>query len=68
VNGGGQQLGPGNSIVYCGVDVIVSERVRGLAVLRQVLTRLEAPPGTVVEEFIPEFVEHPLQLSANGGT
>lgn len=60
VNGGGQQLGPGNTVVYCGVDVIVSERVRGLAVLREVLTRLGAPAGTVIEEFIPEFVEHPL--------
>jgi hypothetical protein len=61
VNGGGQQLGEGNSIVYCGVDIILRERVRGLEVLRDVLQRLGAPPATVIEEFIPEFVEHPLQ-------
>ena len=61
VNGGGQQLGEGNSIVYCGVDVILTERVRGLEVLREVLPRLGAPAGTVIEEFIPEFVEHPLE-------
>jgi hypothetical protein len=60
VNGGGQQLGEGNSIMYCGVDVILSERVRGLNVLREVLCRLGAPASTVIEEFIPEFVEHPL--------
>lgn len=60
VTGGGQQLGEGNRIVYCGVDVNLTERVRGLTVLREVLTRLGAPAGTVIEEFIPEFVEHPL--------
>ena len=61
VNGGGQQLGEGNSIVYCGVDVILSERVRGLELLREILSRLDAPTGTVIEEFLPEFAEHPLQ-------
>jgi hypothetical protein len=60
VNGGGQQLGEGNTIVYCGVDVVVDERVRGLEVVREVLLRLDAPGGTVIEEFLPEFVEHPL--------
>ena len=34
---GGQHVGKGNSIVYCGVDVILRERVRGLALLREVL-------------------------------
>ncbi len=60
VAGGGQQLGEGKSIVYCGVDVELRERVRGLAVLRDVLARLGAPASTVLEEFIPEFQEHPL--------
>lgn len=63
VTGGGQQLGEGNSIVYCGVDVELRERVRGLAVLRDVLVRLGAPAGTVIEEFLPEFQEHPLVVS-----
>jgi hypothetical protein len=63
VVGGGQQLGDGNTVVYCGVDVILSERVRGLELLREVLPRLGAPVGTVIEEFIPEFVEHPLDAT-----
>jgi hypothetical protein len=63
VTGGGQQLGEGNTIVYCGVDVILSERVRGLEVLREALERLGAPTGTIIEEFIPVFTEHPLYAS-----
>lgn len=63
VNGGGQQLGEGNTILYCGVDVILSERVRGLALLREVLPRLGAPGSTIIEEFIPEFAEHPLHAT-----
>ena len=60
VTGGGQQLGEGKSIVYCGVDVELTERVRGLALLREVLVRLGAPVETVIEEFVPHFQEHPL--------
>ena len=60
VTGGGQQLGEGDSIVYCGVDVILSDRTRGLALLRHELRRLGAPVQTVIEEFIPRFREHPL--------
>jgi hypothetical protein len=62
VTGGGQQLGEGNSIVYCGVDVELSERVQGLQLLRQVLVNLGAPAATVIEEFIPDFQEHSLAL------
>jgi hypothetical protein len=61
VNGGGQQLGPGNTIAYCGVDVILRERVQGLQLLREVLPQLGAPAATVIEEFLPDFVEHPLE-------
>jgi hypothetical protein len=61
VNGGGQQLGTGNRIVYCGVDVLVNDRARGLEVVREVLLRLDAPDAPVIEEFIPEFTEHPLE-------
>ena len=60
VLGGGQQLGKGNSIVYCGVDVELIERVRGLEFLRELLPKLGAPAETVIEEFIPHFQEHPL--------
>src|SRR4051812_43271545 len=43
VTGGGQQLGDGNSIVYCGVDVVLTDWVRGLELLRQTLRQLGAP-------------------------
>jgi hypothetical protein len=62
VTGGGQQLGEGDSIEYSGVDVVVRHRMRGLKLLRKILKQLAAPAGTVIEEFIPEFQEHPLQL------
>ena len=60
ITGGGQQLGEGKTIAYCGLDIVLSERVRGLELLRRVLHRTGAPPGTVIEEFVPNFVEHPL--------
>jgi hypothetical protein len=60
VTGGGQQLGDGNSIEYCGVDVILMDRIRGLKFLEEVLLRLGAPDGTVIEEFVPEFREYRL--------
>jgi hypothetical protein len=60
VTGGGQQLGDGNSIVYCGVDVVLTDRGHGLDLLIDVLRRLGAPRGTVIEEFVPEFREHEL--------
>jgi hypothetical protein len=60
VTGGGQQLGEGKTIAYCGVDVNLTDRERGLELLRVLLPKLGAPPGTVVEEFLPEFVEHPV--------
>ncbi len=60
VTGGGQQLGEGRSIVYCGIDVVLTNRVAGLEFLRETLHRLGAPPATVIEEFLPEFRETPL--------
>ena len=60
VCGGGTKPGPGKTIAYCGVDVVVRERVRGLEVLRSKLIELGAPPETVIEEFIPKLCEHSL--------
>ncbi len=60
IAGGGQQLGEGKTILYCGIDVLLSDRVVGMEFLRETLQRLAAPPGTVIEEFLPEFLEHPL--------
>jgi hypothetical protein len=62
VTGGGQQLGEGDSILYCGVDVILTDREQGLAFLKQALRRLNAPTDTVIEEFLPEFQEHSLGI------
>jgi hypothetical protein len=63
VTGGGQQLGQGGSILYCGIDVILTDRVRGLAFLKQALRQLGAPAETAIEEFMPEFNEYALGLT-----
>jgi hypothetical protein len=61
ITGGGSQLGEGNSIAYCGIDVVVTNRKRGLALIRMTMKRLGAPPGTVIEEYLPTYREHKLQ-------
>ncbi|MBK8592874.1 MAG: hypothetical protein IPN77_27950 [Sandaracinaceae bacterium] len=58
VSGGGTQLGADGSIVFCGIDVDVTDRDRGLACILRVMRELGAPEGTVVEEGGPEKVEH----------
>jgi hypothetical protein len=60
VTGGGSQLGDGDSIAYCGLDVVVTDRERGLAVIRETMERLGAPRTTVIEEYLPSYVEHPV--------
>ena len=60
VAGGGSQLGEGDTIVYCGLDVFVSNRDIGLQIIRDVLRRLGAPEGTKIEEFLPVWSEFPL--------
>lgn len=60
ITGGGSQLGEGDSIAYCGLDAIVSDRERGLAVIRETMQRLGTPTGTVIEEYLPKFVEYPV--------
>ncbi len=62
ITGGGSQLGEGDSIAYCGLDVVVSDRERGLAVIRETMRRLSAPAGTVIEEYLPSYVEHPVYI------
>lgn len=64
VTGGGQQLGANNTILYCGVDVVLKERVRGLELLRRVLRRLHAPEQTIIEEHWPTYQEHRLAPEA----
>jgi hypothetical protein len=35
VTGGGSQMGEGKSVAWCGVDVVVNDRDRGLKVIRR---------------------------------
>jgi hypothetical protein len=60
VTGGGSQLGIGDTIEFCGIDVVVHDRLRGLELIRDVMRRLVAPNGTVIEEFLPVYHEHTL--------
>lgn len=46
ITGGGSQLGEGNSVEYCGIDIVVTDRERGLALIRETMQSLGAllPP------------------------
>ena len=53
VTGGGSQFSEpdenGNDFVeFCGIDVDLYDAVKGLALLRRELARLQVPPGTVL--------------------
>jgi hypothetical protein len=58
VTGGGSQLGEGTSIEYCGIDVVVRDRDRGLELICSEMRTLGAPRATVVEEYLPTYREH----------
>jgi hypothetical protein len=60
VTGGGSQMGEGKSIAFCGLDVEVYDRDRGLALIRSVMRRLGASPDTIIEEYLPTYREHSL--------
>lgn len=60
VTGGGSQMGEGKSIAFCGIDVVVNDRDRGLEVIRQCLRSCGAGEDTVIEEYVPAFNELPL--------
>jgi hypothetical protein len=60
VTGGGSQMGEGKTVEFCGLDVEVTDRDKGLRLIREVMRRLNAPAGTVIEEFLPNFRELPL--------
>ena len=57
VAGGGSQLGEDDTIIYCGLDVVVNDRDRGLELIRSMMRKLGAPDGTVIEEFLPVWSE-----------
>ena len=60
VTGGGSQMGEEKSIAFCGLDVEVRDRDKGLALLRSVMRRLNAPSDTIIEEYLPTYREHSL--------
>ncbi|MFH5805787.1 hypothetical protein [Alienimonas sp. DA493] len=60
VVGGGSQLGEGDAVAFCGLDVVVNDRERGLQKIRQSLRACGAPADTVIEEYVPAFAELPL--------
>jgi hypothetical protein len=60
ITGGGSQLGEDDTIAYCGLDVVVTDHDRGLALIRETMQRLGAPAGTVIEEYLPTYREHPI--------
>jgi hypothetical protein len=55
ITGGGSQLGEGDAIEYCGLDVVVNDRDRGLKVIRACLRSCGAPADTVIEEYVARF-------------
>ena len=57
VTGGGSQLGEGGTIAFCGLDVVVNDRDRGLRVIRECLRSCGAGADTVIEEYLPTFRE-----------
>jgi hypothetical protein len=57
VTGGGSQMAPEGGVAFCGVDVIVNQRDRGLEVIRECLRACGAPSDTIIEEYVPRFAE-----------
>lgn len=57
VTGGGSQMGEGDTIAFCGLDVVVNHRERGLKVIRECLRACGAPSDTIIEEYVPDFAE-----------
>lgn len=60
VSGGGSLVGEDKVIEFCGLDVVVNHRENGLKLIRECLRACGAGPHTVIEEYLPEFVELPL--------
>lgn len=60
VMGGGSQMGEGDTIPFCGLDVVVNHRDHGLRVIRECLRSCGAGPDTIIEEYVPKFCELPL--------
>lgn len=57
VVGGGSQMGEDNGIAFCGLDVVVNDRERGLKLIRECLLACGAPQETLIEEYVPAFAQ-----------
>jgi hypothetical protein len=57
VTGGGSQLGEGDTIAFCGIDIVVNHRERGLKVIRECLRACSVRSDTIIEEYVPKFAE-----------
>ncbi len=60
VTGGGSQLAEGLTIEFSGIDVVVTDREQGLRLILDTLCSLDPPRGTVVEEYLPQRMDHPV--------
>ena len=54
VTGGGAGMGCAN------IDVEVTDPQRGLALIRQILRDLQVAPSTVIQQYSPEEISHPV--------
>jgi hypothetical protein len=57
VTGGGSQMAEGSTVEYCGLDVVVTDRARGIEIIRRVLQACDCPQGAVIEEYLPDYGE-----------
>ena len=57
VTGGGSQMGECDTVAFCGLDVVVNHREKGLKVIRECLRSCGAPSETIIEEYVPKFAE-----------
>ena len=60
VTGGGSQMGEGTTVEYCGLDVVVLDRVRGLELIRTVMQKVSCPGDATIEEYLPNYRELPV--------
>jgi hypothetical protein len=60
VTGAGSQIGEGTTVEYCGLDVVVNDRSRGIELIRRILQSVECPRTAVIEEYLPEYGELPI--------
>ncbi len=60
VIGGGSQLAEGLTVEFSGIDVVVTDREQGLRLILETMRSLGAPAGTVVEQYLPRRLDHPV--------